>query len=297
MSLTGFRLWHASDGGLRSLGGWTYIIPWSGQTVQESAWCGVDKRHVAPDFDCNCGLYAWFRPPTDRMMRMEGVSVSGVVRLSGHVIWHDTGWRAQHMRIVALADPNSLVDRARYPSIPIYRTMDGMLAEWDPDPAGGTAVDGGVAARRIQLTGLPAGHCLSCRELPKPGSTIEFPPPHIYGDDHPGVFHNSYGCVYARPHSASEYDYDRYIVEGLKPYLSCPEIVVQHKPFYGDRCTSSECLGVQVPAIYSCIKHVKVRCELATCIKCRNVNKFMSHNRHYILEKTGSICYSTYYFV
>lgn len=59
---------------------------------------GVRKSHTAPDIGCSCGFYAL---PPDMDSTYEGNQyVTLLVELSGRVIEHEQGYRAQHQRVV-----------------------------------------------------------------------------------------------------------------------------------------------------------------------------------------------------
>jgi len=73
------------------------------QTGRSLAKCGVitKKRHKAPQVDCLCGFYA-FKDPL--RARKYGAGAYGAVLLSGKVIEHGDGYRAQYARILCLVN-------------------------------------------------------------------------------------------------------------------------------------------------------------------------------------------------
>lgn len=81
----------ASEGGLSSRAG----FEWS---LDNTAECSKGKSHVeshvAPEHDCQCGLYCYYEPQASY-----SYAVNGIVTCSGKIEAHQTGMRAQHMRI------------------------------------------------------------------------------------------------------------------------------------------------------------------------------------------------------
>ncbi|HVE28357.1 MAG TPA: hypothetical protein VNC22_23275 [Sporichthya sp.] len=69
----------------------SYYDPWA-----------VSKNHDAPDPDCQCGFYA---VPADVDAWHSMGTVDLLVELSGKVIEHERGYRAQHQRIVQMYVP------------------------------------------------------------------------------------------------------------------------------------------------------------------------------------------------
>ncbi len=62
----------------------------------------VDEPHDAPHPECQCGVYAYHRPPPDGPIPYLD-RVAGIVTLWGRVEVHGDGMRAQHARVEALA--------------------------------------------------------------------------------------------------------------------------------------------------------------------------------------------------
>lgn len=119
--------------------------------VEQLARCTRDVTHQAPVLGCSCGFYAvpigvatprWF----------EDLSVDLLVELSGRVIEHETGYRAQHQRILEVR-----VNRCPCGDVPSrlgqsgrYHRCDRCLSNmWGLDvPLG---VDLGELSRLLQL--------------------------------------------------------------------------------------------------------------------------------------------------
>jgi hypothetical protein len=59
-------------------------------------------RHPAPDVDCSCGFYA---VPADKLDHFNYSGVALQVELSGRVIEHELGYRAEHQRVLSWAPP------------------------------------------------------------------------------------------------------------------------------------------------------------------------------------------------
>lgn len=91
----GFRAWHYGSTGLRGRNQQPWKQPWMqaicspGNTVME--------KHAAPEWDCNCGIYAH---KTYRAAAYEG-PVLGLVAMR-NVIEHETGYRAGQVWVLTL---------------------------------------------------------------------------------------------------------------------------------------------------------------------------------------------------
>ncbi len=64
----------------------------------------IEQRHVAPEWYCSCGFYSWglHVPVADRRWTLDLPYVALLVELSGKVIEHERGFRAQHQRVVEI---------------------------------------------------------------------------------------------------------------------------------------------------------------------------------------------------
>ena len=75
------------------------------------------SRHVAPAWDCECGIYAMTYPPS----MSTSFNVLAEVELSGRVIEHEYGYRAEKATILRLWSPKelqgTLADRYKVPVI------------------------------------------------------------------------------------------------------------------------------------------------------------------------------------
>jgi hypothetical protein len=65
----------------------------------------VREPHASPHPDCQCGIYAYDRPGT-RSYYGEVWWCEGVIAAWGRLVVHETGWRAEHARVEALAVPD-----------------------------------------------------------------------------------------------------------------------------------------------------------------------------------------------
>jgi hypothetical protein len=87
----------------------TMSVTWT-QTMHAYCWAPLALRnggkektearttpHRAPHRDCECGLYAWHNP------QLHG-AVVGAVQAWGRIMIHKKGFRAEHMRVICLAD-------------------------------------------------------------------------------------------------------------------------------------------------------------------------------------------------
>lgn len=109
--VVGFRAWRIVGDRLHS----PYIpCRWDGRDMHavcfpanRSLTRGVgwlDGEHDAPHADCQCGVYAYHAPGTQRWYG-EWHWVEGVVTVWGRIEAHRDGLRAEHARIQALAHP------------------------------------------------------------------------------------------------------------------------------------------------------------------------------------------------
>jgi hypothetical protein len=140
MTIIGFRYWDVEDGKLYSTwasGFWTsgkltasHVSTFAIRITDGMRYTG----HVAPADDCQCGFYAFKYPlvmcacddPTDSRH-----GAVGVVKLSGRICVHETGFRAQHAEVAALVDFTGTVS-SEY-GVPVYPDLDTMWSEWAPD--------------------------------------------------------------------------------------------------------------------------------------------------------------------
>lgn len=101
----GYRSWHVSTHGelssLTAAGAWRPGV--------NRASCHRGLRHDAPAPDCECGLYALHRHRDRGWMPSGTNAVHGAVAAWGDLEIHDTGFRAEFARVVALTLP----ERAR----------------------------------------------------------------------------------------------------------------------------------------------------------------------------------------
>lgn len=120
------------------------------------AQCGVDPSRVSPSADCSCGFYCYDEEDgklwgSSGRYRGDGVSellVDAIVRVSGRIVVHASGLRAQNLEVVAFVTEN---DFARdklgelFPRVPLFDFIEDALQEFpitklprnDLAPAGG----------------------------------------------------------------------------------------------------------------------------------------------------------------
>lgn len=100
--LYGYRAWRLRGNGLYSFTGWR---PWP-TDVPKAALCWRNffpvNPHVAPGSGCNCGIYAWKNVPSTPCSPQGMAPVWGVVELTGKVVSHSMGYRAQYAKPVAI---------------------------------------------------------------------------------------------------------------------------------------------------------------------------------------------------
>lgn len=102
--------------------------------MAEAECCMVSMDHAAPDYNCQCGFYA---VPADQMPRhvmdygysyADRPAVRLQVELSGKVIEHDRGYRAQHQRVIEVMLPNLCLCGRQATTTWVYRG-----SSWSPE--------------------------------------------------------------------------------------------------------------------------------------------------------------------
>jgi hypothetical protein len=91
----------------------------------------ASSQHSSPAADCECGWWAYNEPEPEENYLLSvasgvGFGVSGVVRASGVVAVHETGFRAQKLEILALAPLRSPLSSAWCPcgcGMPVRHSM------------------------------------------------------------------------------------------------------------------------------------------------------------------------------
>ena len=114
-AVVAFRSWRLAGGRLMSP-----FIPcrWQGR-VMDAACFDANRRltrgvgwlagpHESPHEACQCGIYA-YHTPGPRSWFGEAYWCEGVVSAWGRVVVHGEGFRAEHVRVEALAVPERLV--------------------------------------------------------------------------------------------------------------------------------------------------------------------------------------------
>jgi hypothetical protein len=87
--------------------------------------------HRAPQAGCDCGIYAWYAPDDTRILHAR---VFGAVEASGLVLMGDRGFRAERVRITAVATRNRRVAAAcAKAGIPVYRRRGELVRNHPPD--------------------------------------------------------------------------------------------------------------------------------------------------------------------
>jgi hypothetical protein len=96
--VVGFRIWRLCDGILRSA--WAPET-WTGATITAHCDAGCEP----PQHRCTCGVHAWHRQVPYTATNPTRDLVAGAVVVWGRVAVHETGVRAEHARVIALARP------------------------------------------------------------------------------------------------------------------------------------------------------------------------------------------------
>lgn len=101
--VVGYRAWNLDGSRIKPIGMGEDV--WEGGK-EVRATCTHGHMHIAPDPDCECGLYAWHSFEQVRG-GARGDQVFGAVQAWGHIEVHGTGFRAEYMRPVMLAYDDS----------------------------------------------------------------------------------------------------------------------------------------------------------------------------------------------
>jgi hypothetical protein len=143
VSVIGFRRWRVSAAGeLVGLG-----VPHVWESGAQTAVCrGLDgvgfgncapfrvwPGHQVPSLRSRCGIWAHRLPIRECRCGQPASPAHGVigaVRLWGRYVEHETGWRAQHARAVALVDFTGRLDRGY--DAPRYPDLASLYGEWAP---------------------------------------------------------------------------------------------------------------------------------------------------------------------
>jgi hypothetical protein len=123
-------------------------LPWS-HTMKARCYPNKDSHRWYSRSNCQapnpdeahwCGLYGWYSPDRIDLVRDLNVerAVLGVVEAWGNVLMGDQGFRAEHVRILALAFvPEARTIRiCRQRGIAVYQEDDALIADWQPDNVG-----------------------------------------------------------------------------------------------------------------------------------------------------------------
>jgi hypothetical protein len=104
--MVGIRAWRIANKELVSM--WRET-PWT-QCLMWSTCPYLSLKHIAPDPECSCGIYAQYDIPSRRIVARDFL-VWGVVSIWGKVIAHSHEVRAQYARIEVLA-PHPCIEGA-----------------------------------------------------------------------------------------------------------------------------------------------------------------------------------------
>ena len=87
--------------------------------------------HRAPQPGCNCGIYGWYGPDDTGMI---DARVFGAIEASGLVLMGERGFRAERVRIAAVATWNPRVAAAcTQAGIAVYRRRRYLLRDYPPE--------------------------------------------------------------------------------------------------------------------------------------------------------------------
>lgn len=157
-ALRGYRTWHfvnhfevtatvLTDGTLRAIEESRAVLGLRGSYGQfwESSRLAASCRladHSAPNIDCKCGIYAYYRPSAIAIGGPQ--AIVGVVEATGRVLMGERGFRAEHARILAIAPTTELSEwtwttasmeliAAKYPDVAVLPSLTALVAEFPPD--------------------------------------------------------------------------------------------------------------------------------------------------------------------
>ena len=120
------------------------VVHWAAgrwENGDQPARCSTGASHDVPDRGCTCGFYGWYHP-TGTAGAYGGATAT--VAVSGRVVLGDRGFRAARGRVEAVALPLALrwqpggatrarrMMAARYPGVPVYRTVRRMVRDHPP---------------------------------------------------------------------------------------------------------------------------------------------------------------------
>jgi hypothetical protein len=90
-----------------------------------------EDDHHAPQAGCDCGIYAWYAPDDTRILHAR---VFGAVEASGLVLMGERGFRAEKVRIRAIATRSRRVAAAcEAAGIPVYRRRSDLVRDHPPE--------------------------------------------------------------------------------------------------------------------------------------------------------------------
>lgn len=90
-----------------------------------------DEDHPAPQVGCGCGIYGWYSPSDTGMV---SARVFGVVEASGLILMGERGFRAETVKIVAVATWNRRVATACVRAgISVYRRRRDLVRDYPPE--------------------------------------------------------------------------------------------------------------------------------------------------------------------
>ena len=103
----------------------------SGRKAPPDTEVDLDDDHHAPQAGCDCGIYAWYAPDDTRILHAR---VFGAVEASGLVLMGDRGFRAERVRIKAVATRNRRVAAAcAKAGIAVYRRRGELIRDHPPE--------------------------------------------------------------------------------------------------------------------------------------------------------------------
>lgn len=98
------------------------------------------EDHHAPQTGCDCGIYAWYAPDDTRILHAR---VFGAVEASGLVLMGERGFRAEKVRIRAVATRHRRVAAAcAAAGIPVYRRRSDLVRDHPPEDLSALLGDG-----------------------------------------------------------------------------------------------------------------------------------------------------------
>lgn len=106
-----------------------------------SAQCAIHPKHDAPVVNCKCGFYCYDEEAGKLWPQLYGgpassgtrYSIDGIVRVSGRLVVHNSGLRAQNLEVVAFVTTSHEAREKLnelFPSAPVFKSLEAAMLEY-----------------------------------------------------------------------------------------------------------------------------------------------------------------------